>query len=208
MSYIADDMTRKQCSKISAEAETRNQRRLHDNLEPLCENNGVPVFQQWRLFSKKFRWGDTNCLCSKNIHKLFTLQNVFNMNLATPIGCDCVQRWFSGNNIQEDIKEAKKMDRMQKAGRYPCCVEGCDGYSCNVSMAHFGCSKCFDCVCDVEMQHPKRPSSYHKKTWGELWKSNRSYCEWIYKHKCMTIASNTYVKAWLYAKIKSNTIVL
>ena len=205
---MSDSIIRIQCQTISTDVHTRNQQILHDNLKPLCENNGIPVFQQWRLESKKYVCGDTHCLCSKSIHKLYTIHNVFNGNVANPIGGDCIERWFRCNNIEADIKAAKKMDKMQRQGRYPCCVDGCTGYSYDVKMPFFGCKKCYKDVLRVMHQNPHRYSKYRDIEWGQLWKTNRGYCKWIYEHPCMDREANKYVKAWLKANKDTCTIQL
>ena len=210
-SQVIDDLLRVQCQHINPDAMTRNQRILHANLQPHCEENGIPVFQQWRLKSKQFQWSNEEgeqCKCSHAIHKVYTIVNVFNEEEVRGIGSDCITRWFTGNNIQRDIKEVKRLQKLRKRGSQPCTVSGCTGWSHNVKMVHYGCKDCYESILKVAWQTPPKRSAYSKEKWAELWEGKRWYCDWIYKHHCMTQASNKYVKAWLKAQMLAHTITL
>jgi len=182
------------------------QRTLYKHLEALCEDNGVSVWKQWDVSGKSEKiQDDGHCLCGHWIHDAYDIVNVFNGNVATPIGSVCIQRWFNGNNIQENLKKLVRGEKLKKEGKYACVVEGC---KCSSKDKQWPvCSRHLRQVNYVFSKY-LRCGKYKGMSWLEMWSKNNWYCvgnvdkEWMQKDYLR------YVRAWIKAMIAKHTIEL
>jgi len=185
---------------VKTDAPTRNQRTLLDYLTPLCEDNGIHPFRQFDVLHG--RGGDdewSHCQCGQHIKEEWTLKNVYNGNIAEPIGCVCIQRWFDGNDIHEHLKEMQKQKKIKEGKLFVCPVADC---TCTTKNKDWPVCRSHTKRVIVVPSQKQTVGKFKGKEWGELYEKNRGYCEWIAKHPCMTLSKNKYVKAWLDMKIE------
>ena len=185
-------------SRVNTETHTRNQRTLLDYLTPLCEDNGVHPFAQFDVAYGAGGDEWTQCQCGQHIKEQWTLFNKYNGNLAEPIGCVCIERWFYGNNIHEHLKEKQKQKKIDEGKLFVCLVADC---TCTTKNKDWKVCRSHTKRVKAVASQKQTVGKFKGKTWGELYEKNRGYCEWIGKHKCMTLSKNKYVKAWLDTKI-------
>ena len=218
----SDVLTQEQVDAIDAseacvvdpDAKTRNQVILEEYLEDLCVDNGVPVFQQWMMWNtrEKGEYSDpnldeSNCRCSHWIHNKYTIVNVFNGNIGHPIGSDCIQRWFSGNDILEQLAVLKKDKMMSKESRYPCQVAGCRRYS-EDGGCDYVCAGCWPRVKSASER--KVPFGINKKrgyTWAEVYSKNRGWVDWAMEKDFMKEQWHKYSGAYLRAMMKAEPTI-
>ncbi len=200
---------------VDPDAKTKNQLKLEEYLEELCEDNGVPVFQQWQMWNTrdKGEYHDPHsndeqkyCRCSHWIRDEYTIINVFNNNIAHPIGSDCIGRWFSGNDILEQLAVLKKDKKMSKESRYPCQVVGCRRYS--EGGLDYVCNGCWPRV--KKASERKVPFGINNKkgyTWADVYTQNRQWVDWAMEKDFMKSHFRKYSSAYLRAMVKSEPTI-
>ena len=169
------------------------QKVLRDYLKGLCVDNGVDVFQQWDVFSRVERCSKeiTYCRCSHWCRDVYCLVNVFNGQLASPIGSVCIQRWFRGNGIEESIRREVKAVRKKK--RRECLWPGCSSAAAGEQVVCSACAPAMQRVADWVCFFPK-----HKGTpWREVVRKDEQYVKWVLGEKGLLRKDNAF-KVRLY----------
>ena len=185
---------------------TSYQRILYSNLKPLCEDNGVSVWKQWDVYSGALEIEQNGkCLCSHWIREAYVIVNVFNGNTAHPIGNVCIQRWFNGNNIQENLKKLMRGEKLKREGKYACVVD-----TCKCSSADKSWPVCSRHVRQVGYVFSKllRCGKYKGMTWLQMWEQNRWYCVGNVDKEWMKKDYLRYVRACIKAMDAKHTIEL
>lgn len=197
---------------VNKKVNTKYQEILHKYLEGLCEDNDVPVFQQWEMYDTR-KFGDYGhpdderkfCRCSHWIRDEFTIVNVFNGKIAHPIGSVCIQRWFSGNDILEQLAVLKKDKKMSKESRYPCVVVGCNRYS-DCTAKWRVCSMCESAVQKAKASK-LRYGKFKGLTWEEVWTQKSWWCRWAIERDFMKERWHKYTSAYLRAMMKAEPTI-
>ena len=184
------------------------QKVLRDYLEGLCVDNGVDVFQQWDVFARVERCTKeiTYCRCSHWCRDVWCLVNVFNGQLASPIGSVCIQRWFGGNGIQEsmkrelkEVRRKKKREAKQRQQQQKCLWPGCGKLSSTSAVCCSACAPAMERVGKWVCFFPK-----HKGTpWCEVVKKDEQYVKWVLGEKGLLCKDNAFkVRLYLTCQVR------
>lgn len=180
------------------------QKVLRAYLKGLCVDNGVDVFQQWDVFSRVERCTKeiTYCRCSHWCRDVYCLVNVFNGQLASPIGSVCIQRWFRGNGIEANMKRLVKEERRRKREekkQKQCLWPGCTGgIVTGPAPVCSACAPSMERVADWVCFFPK-----HKGTpWREVVEKDGQYVRWVLGEQTLLRKDNAFkVRLYLTSQV-------